>query len=114
MGDATMEAWVIRPERLGDPIDAMQLERIDVPEPGPGEVLARVMAAGVNYNGVWASLGLPVSIFRYTGYDFHIGGSGPPRRVPAGPPGRAPPEGGGGGGPHTNRRRAGGADRHGV
>jgi crotonyl-CoA carboxylase/reductase len=70
-----MEAWVIRPERLGDPKDAMQLERIEVPEPGPGEVLVRVMAAGVNYNGVWASLGLPVSIFRYTGYDFHIGGS---------------------------------------
>jgi crotonyl-CoA carboxylase/reductase len=71
----TMEAWVIRPERLGDPKDAMQLERIEVPDPGPGEVLVRVMAAGVNYNGVWASLGLPVSIFRYTGYDFHIGGS---------------------------------------
>ena len=53
----------------------MQLEQIDVPEPGPGEVLVRVMAAGVNYNGVWASLGLPVSIFRYTGYDFHIAGS---------------------------------------
>ena len=70
-----MRAWVIRPERLGDPKDAMRLERIQVPEPGPGEVLVRVMAAGVNYNGVWASLGLPVSIFRYTGYDFHIGGS---------------------------------------
>ena len=71
----TMEAWVIRPDRLGDPVQAMQLERIEVPEPGPGEVLVRVMAAGVNYNGVWASLGLPVSIFRYTGYDFHIAGS---------------------------------------
>ena len=70
-----MQAWVIRPERLGDPVDAMQLEQIEVPDPGPGEVLVRVMAAGVNYNGVWASLGLPVSIFRYTGYDFHIGGS---------------------------------------
>ena len=70
-----MRAWVIRPERLGDPKDAMQLEQIPVPEPGPGQVLVRVMAAGVNYNGVWASLGLPVSIFRYTGYDFHIGGS---------------------------------------
>jgi crotonyl-CoA carboxylase/reductase len=33
------------------------------------------MAAGVNYNGVWAAAGLPVSIFRYTGYDFHIAGS---------------------------------------
>jgi crotonyl-CoA carboxylase/reductase len=75
MPAATMEAWVIRPDRLGDPVDAMRLERIDVPEPGPGEVLVRVMAAGVNYNGVWASMGLPVSIFRYTGYDFHIAGS---------------------------------------
>jgi crotonyl-CoA carboxylase/reductase len=75
MGDGTMEAWVIRPERLGDPVDAMQLEQIEIPDPGPGEVLVRVMAAGVTYNGVWASLGLPVSIFRYTGYDFHIAGS---------------------------------------
>ncbi|HET7428760.1 MAG TPA: crotonyl-CoA carboxylase/reductase [Gaiellales bacterium] len=74
-GGDTMRAWVIRPERLGDPEVAMQLEDIEVPEPGPGEVLVRVMAAGVNYNGVWASMGLPVSIFRYTGYDFHIAGS---------------------------------------
>jgi crotonyl-CoA carboxylase/reductase len=70
-----MEAWVIRPDRLGDPVQAMQLEQIEVPEPGPGEVRVRVMAAGVNYNGVWAAAGLPVSIFRYTGYDFHIAGS---------------------------------------
>jgi len=74
-GGETMRAWVIRPERLGDPEEAMRLEDIEVPEPGPGEVLVRVMAAGVNYNGVWASMGLPVSIFRYTGYDFHIAGS---------------------------------------
>src|SRR5437763_15756560 len=74
-GTAKMRAWVIRPERLGDPEHAMQLEQIEVPEPGPGEVLVRVMAAGVNYNAVWASMGLPVSIFRYTGYDFHIAGS---------------------------------------
>jgi crotonyl-CoA carboxylase/reductase len=72
---ATMEAWVIRPDRLGDPVQAMRLEQIEVPEPGPGEVRVRVMAAGVNYNGVWAAAGLPVSIFRYTGYDFHIAGS---------------------------------------
>jgi crotonyl-CoA carboxylase/reductase len=75
MTSGTMQAWVIRPDRLGDPVDAMKLETIGVPEPGAGEVLVRVMAAGVNYNGVWASMGLPVSIFRYTGYDFHIGGS---------------------------------------
>ena len=72
---ADMRAWVIRPERLGEPIDAMQLETVEVPEPGPGEVLVKVMAAGVNYNLVWAAMGKPVSIFRYTGDDFHIGGS---------------------------------------
>ncbi len=72
---ADMRAWVIRPERLGEPIDAMQLETVEVPAPGPGEVLVRVMAAGVNYNLVWAAMGKPVSIFRYTGDDFHIGGS---------------------------------------
>ncbi|MDX6378532.1 MAG: crotonyl-CoA carboxylase/reductase, partial [Gaiellaceae bacterium] len=71
----TMRAWVIRPERIGEPIDAMQLETVEVPSPGPGEVLVRVMAAGVNYNLVWAAMGKPVSIFRYTGDDFHIGGS---------------------------------------
>jgi len=74
----TMQAWVIRPERLGDPVDAMQLETIDVPDPGPGEVLVRVMAAGVNYNGVWASLGLPVSLFRCTGTTSTSRGRTPP------------------------------------
>jgi crotonyl-CoA carboxylase/reductase len=72
---AEMQAWVIRPERLGEPRDAMQLETVATPLPGPGEVLVRVMAAGVNYNNVWAALGKPVEVFRYTGYDFHIGGS---------------------------------------
>jgi crotonyl-CoA carboxylase/reductase len=38
-------------------------------------VVVQVMAAGVNYNNVWACLGQPVSVFRYTGHDFHIGGS---------------------------------------
>ena len=72
---ASMRAWVIRPDRLGEPRDAMQLETVETPEPGPGEVIVKVMAAGVNYNNVWACLGQPVSVFRYTGYDFHIGGS---------------------------------------
>jgi crotonyl-CoA carboxylase/reductase len=72
---ASMRAWVIRPDRLGEPRDAMQLETVETPEAGPGEVIVQVMAAGVNYNNVWACLGQPVSVFRYTGYDFHIGGS---------------------------------------
>ena len=33
-----------------------------VPLPGPKEVLVYVMAAGVNYNGVWAALGKPLSV----------------------------------------------------
>ena len=35
----------------------------------------RVMAAGVNFNNVWAALGKPVSVFRYHQEDHHIGGS---------------------------------------
>ena len=33
------------------------------------------MAAGVNFNNVWAALGQPVSVFRYHPEDHHIGGS---------------------------------------
>ena len=72
---ASMRAWVIRPDRLGEPRDAMRLETVETPGAGPGEVIVRVMAAGVNYNNVWACLGQPVEVFRYTGDDFHIGGS---------------------------------------
>jgi crotonyl-CoA carboxylase/reductase len=72
----TMAAWVIRQEREGEPRDAFQIEEIEVPEPGAFEVIVRVMAAGVNYNNVWAALGTPVSVFRYhPEEDHHIGGS---------------------------------------
>ena len=72
----TMAAWVIREERFGEPTDAFQLEEIEVPEPGAFEVIVRVMAAGVNFNNVWAALGEPVSVFRYhPAEDHHIGGS---------------------------------------
>jgi crotonyl-CoA carboxylase/reductase len=74
----TMAAWVIRQEREGEPKDAFQLEEIEVPEPGAFEVIVRVMAAGVNFNNVWASLGKPVSVFNYGDhpeYGHHIGGS---------------------------------------
>jgi crotonyl-CoA carboxylase/reductase len=71
-----MAAWVIREERLGEPSDAFQVEEMPVPEPGAFEVIVRVMAAGVNYNNVWAALGQPVSVFRYhPEEDHHIGGS---------------------------------------
>jgi crotonyl-CoA carboxylase/reductase len=74
----TMAAWVIRQEREGEPNDAFRLEQIEVPEPGPFEVIVRVMAAGVNFNNVWAALGKPVSVFGYGDhpeYGHHIGGS---------------------------------------
>jgi crotonyl-CoA carboxylase/reductase len=71
----TMAAWVIREERQGEPIEAFQLEEMEVPEPGAFEVIVRVMAAGVNFNNVWAALGQPVSVFRYHDEDHHIGGS---------------------------------------
>src|SRR3989440_9584994 len=72
----TMAAWVIRQDREGEPRDAFQIEEIEVPEPGALEVVVRVMAAGVNYNNVWAAMGKPVSVFRYhPDEDHHIGGS---------------------------------------
>jgi crotonyl-CoA carboxylase/reductase len=74
----TMLAWVIRQEREGEPLDAFQIEEIAVPEPGAFEVIVRVMAAGVNYNNVWAAMGKPVSVFGYADhpeYGHHIGGS---------------------------------------
>ncbi len=74
----TMSAWVIREERFGEPIDAFQLEEIEVPNPGAFEVIVRVMAAGVNYNNVWAALGQPVSVMKYGDhpeFGHHIGGS---------------------------------------
>jgi crotonyl-CoA carboxylase/reductase len=74
----TMTAWVIREERLGEPVDAFQLEEIETPQPGAFEVVVRVMAAGVNFNNVWAALGEPVSVMRYGDhpqYGHHIGGS---------------------------------------
>ena len=70
-----MAAWVIREERQGEPLEAFQLEEMEVPEPGAFEVVVRVMAAGVNFNNVWAALGKPVSVFRYHDEDHHIGGS---------------------------------------
>ena len=39
------------------------------------EVLILVMAAGVNYNGVWAGLGVPISPFDVHKAPYHIAGS---------------------------------------
>jgi crotonyl-CoA carboxylase/reductase len=75
-----MYAQVIRPERYGEPKSAFQIEQIDIPELKPDEVLVAVMAAGVNYNNVWAALGYPVDVIgarnkKGEPEKFHIGGS---------------------------------------
>ena len=59
---AHMHAHLIRPERYGDPQTAFAVETVATPRPGPGQVLVYVMAAGVNYNNVWAALGRPVDV----------------------------------------------------
>jgi crotonyl-CoA carboxylase/reductase len=74
----TMAAWVIRAEREGEPRTAFEVEEIEIPEPAAFEVIVRVMAAGVNFNNVWAALGKPVSVFGYGDHPewgHHIGGS---------------------------------------
>ncbi|MPZ23876.1 MAG: crotonyl-CoA carboxylase/reductase [Dehalococcoidia bacterium] len=75
-----MHASVIRPDRFGDPIKAFQTEVVDVPELKADEVLVYVMAAGVNYNNVWAALGTPLDVVKVHEKEgdpsgFHIGGS---------------------------------------
>ncbi|MBI2892496.1 MAG: crotonyl-CoA carboxylase/reductase [Deltaproteobacteria bacterium] len=71
----SMLAVTIRREREGEPRDAMKLEEVPVPGIGPDEVLVLVMAAGVNFNGVWAARGRPVSVFDMHHEPFHIAGS---------------------------------------
>ncbi len=77
-----MHAQVIRPERFGEPKTAFQEEVVEVPQLKLDEVLVAVMAAGVNYNNVWAALGYPIDVIAArqkrgapADENFHIGGS---------------------------------------
>jgi crotonyl-CoA carboxylase/reductase len=75
-----MHAQVIRQGRFGAPSGAFVREVVPTPAIGPDDALVYVMAAGVNYNNVWAALGTPVDVIgaRQKGgetEDFHIGGS---------------------------------------
>ncbi len=75
-----MHAWLIRAERFGKPTEAFQQEVVDVPSIADDEVLVYVMAAGINYNNVWAGLGIPVNVIGARNKagekeEFHIGGS---------------------------------------
>ena len=70
-----MHAWCIRQERHGAPDTAMQVEVVPTWAIGEDEVLILVMAAGVNYNGVWAALGKPISPIDGHKNPYHIAGS---------------------------------------
>jgi len=75
-----MHAQLVRPERYGEPKDAITDEVIDVPEIGAHEALVMVMAAGVNFNNVWAARGIPVDVTKTQARwgeptEFHIVGS---------------------------------------
>jgi crotonyl-CoA carboxylase/reductase len=76
-----MLAQVIRQDRFGEPLRAFRVEEVPTPaELKPDEVLVWVMAAGINYNNVWAGLGTPVDVIKARQKDpdyqpFHIGGS---------------------------------------
>ena len=78
---ASMYAQVIRASRFGEPKTAFQIEQVPVPtDLKPDEALVLVMAAGVNYNNVWAARGVPVDVIKShqrdgDPSDFHIGGS---------------------------------------
>ncbi len=72
---AQMYAWTIRREREGEPEQAFKVEVVDIPKLDSHDVLVFVMAAGVNYNGVWAGLGTPISVFDVHNEPYHIAGS---------------------------------------
>ena len=72
---ARMHAWAIRKERHGPPEESMKLEVVPTWSLDSHDVLVLVMAAGVNYNGVWAALGEPISPLDGHNLPFHIAGS---------------------------------------
>jgi crotonyl-CoA reductase len=48
-----------------DPRKSLHLDEVPVPEIGPGEALAAVMASSVNYNSVWSSIFEPLPTFTF-------------------------------------------------
>ncbi|KAF0124465.1 MAG: crotonyl-CoA carboxylase/reductase, partial [Xanthobacteraceae bacterium] len=72
---ANMYAWAIRRERHGPPEQSFKVEVVPTWSLGEDEVLIYVMAGGVNYNGIWAGLGQPISPFDGHKHPFHIAGS---------------------------------------
>jgi len=70
-----MHAMPIRRERHNPPEQAFQREVVPVPDISTNDVLVYVMTSGVNYNGVWAGLGEPLSPMDIHKQDYHVAGS---------------------------------------
>ncbi|MEK9281030.1 crotonyl-CoA carboxylase/reductase [Bradyrhizobium sp. ISRA442] len=70
-----MYAWTIRRERHGPPETSMLVEVVPTWPIAEDEVLVFVLAAGINYNGIWAALGTPVSPFDMHNVSYHVAGS---------------------------------------
>ena len=75
-----MHAFTVRQDRFREPTKAWQREVINTPSIGPKDVLVYVMATGINYNNVWAGLGVPVDVIadrqkKGEEEEFHAGGS---------------------------------------
>src|SRR5437660_853802 len=68
-------ACAVRKDRHGPPQDSMQIEVVPTWHLDSHDALIFVMAAGVNYNGVWAGLGAPISPIDVHGSPYHIAGS---------------------------------------
>ena len=104
----TMKA--VRVHRFGPP-EVMALETVPVPQPGFGELLVQVRAAGVNYADVGqrsASMGgpRPAEATPPTGMQAGPGGTlSPPGMPPAGVPAGTPPVGAPQSGPSTSTAR---------
>ncbi|WP_439406498.1 crotonyl-CoA carboxylase/reductase [Bradyrhizobium sp. DASA03076] len=70
-----MYAWTIRRERHGPPETSMLVEVVPTWPIEEDEVLVFVLAAGINYNGIWAALGNPISPFDVHNVPYHVPGS---------------------------------------
>src|SRR6516164_3203027 len=76
-----MYAQTLRQNRYNIPSKAFEIEKIKVPDIKDDEVLVAVMAAGLNYNSVWAATGYPMDMIQLmqlrkeTDDDFQIIGS---------------------------------------
>jgi crotonyl-CoA carboxylase/reductase len=76
-----MYAQTLKQNRYNIPSKAFEIEKVKVPDIKEDEVLIAVMAAGLNYNSVWAATGYPIDMIQLmqlrkeTDVDFQIIGS---------------------------------------